>query len=47
MRDQHAKIHGASVRFEFRGKSKIEHAIDLHDPRLAKIIKACRDLGRR
>jgi DNA topoisomerase-1 len=44
MRDQHAKIHGASVRFEFRGKSGIGHAIDLHDKRLAKIIKACRDL---
>jgi len=44
MRDQHAKIHGASVRFEFRGKSKIEHAIDLYDRRLAKVVKACRDL---
>jgi DNA topoisomerase-1 len=44
MRDQHAKISGTSVRFEFRGKSGIEHAIDLPDARLAKIVKACRDL---
>jgi DNA topoisomerase-1 len=44
MRDQHAKIQGSSVRFEFRGKSGIRHAVDLHDARLAKIIKACRDL---
>jgi DNA topoisomerase I len=44
MRDQHAKIRGETVRFEFRGKSGIQHAIDLHDRRLAKIVKACRDI---
>src|SRR5581483_685335 len=44
MRDQHAQIRGGSVRFEFRGKSGIQHAVDLHDARLARIIKACRDL---
>jgi DNA topoisomerase-1 len=44
MRDQHAKIRGGTVRFTFRGKSRIEHAVDLHDARLAKIIRACRDL---
>jgi DNA topoisomerase-1 len=44
MRDRHAKIRGGSVRFEFRGKSGIAHAVDLHDPRLARIVKACRDL---
>jgi DNA topoisomerase-1 len=44
MRDGHAKIQGAKVRFEFRGKSGIEHAIDLDDRRLARIVQACRDL---
>jgi DNA topoisomerase-1 len=44
MRDQHAKINGSTVRFEFRGKSRIEHAIDLRDKRLARIVQACRDL---
>src|SRR3954468_15169391 len=44
MRDRHAKIRGAEVRFEFRGKSGVAHAVELHDPRLAKIVKACRDL---
>src|SRR5581483_5018805 len=44
MRDQHAQIRGGSVRFEFRGKSGIQHAVDLHDARLARIVKACRDL---
>ena len=44
MRDQHARINGSKVRFEFRGKSGIKHAIDLEDKRLARIVKACRDL---
>ena len=44
MRDRHVRVRGAAVRFEFRGKSRIEHAIDLHDARLARIVKACRDL---
>jgi DNA topoisomerase I len=44
MRDQHATIRGTTVRFEFRGKSGVAHAIDLHDRRLARIVKACRDL---
>jgi DNA topoisomerase-1 len=44
MRDGHAKIAGSKVHFEFRGKRGIEHAIDLQDRRLAKIVKACRDL---
>ena len=44
MRDRHATIRGADVRFEFRGKSGVAHAVELHDARLARIVKACRDL---
>jgi DNA topoisomerase I len=44
MRASHASIHGTVVHFEFRGKSGVAHAIDLHDARLATIIKACRHL---
>jgi DNA topoisomerase-1 len=44
MKDKHARIRGGSVHFEFRGKSGIAHAIDLTDVRLAKVVKACRDL---
>ncbi|HEY2906954.1 MAG TPA: hypothetical protein VGJ29_13720 [Vicinamibacterales bacterium] len=44
MRDQHAKVQGRRVRFEFRGKSGIQHSVDLHDARLARIVKQCRDL---
>jgi DNA topoisomerase I len=44
MREKHARIKGTTVRFEFKGKSGVEHAIDLQDARLARIIKAMRDL---
>jgi len=44
MRDQHARISGSKVHFEFRGKSGVKHAVDLEDRRLARIVKACRDL---
>jgi DNA topoisomerase-1 len=30
--------------FEFKGKSGIKHAVDFEDARLARIVKACRDL---
>jgi DNA topoisomerase-1 len=44
LQDKHARINGSKVRFEFKGKSGIEHEIDLKDPRLAKIIKQSQDL---
>jgi DNA topoisomerase-1 len=44
LQDQHAKIRGKRVKFEFRGKSGKEHEIDLEDPRLAKIVKQCQEL---
>src|SRR5207244_9638077 len=43
MRDQHAKVGASKLKFEFRGKSGIEHAVDLHDARLARIVK---EIGR-
>jgi DNA topoisomerase-1 len=44
MRDKHARVNGSAVRFEFRGKHGIQHAIDLRDRRLARIVKSCREL---
>lgn len=44
MKDGHAKVAGGTVRFSFRGKSGIQHAIDLRDTRLSRVVKACRDL---
>ena len=44
MRDGHVKVSGSTVRFIFRGKSGVAHALALDDRRLAKIVKQCRDL---
>jgi DNA topoisomerase I len=44
LRDGHVDISGGRVRFCFRGKSGVEHEVDLSDRRLARIVKQCRDL---
>ena len=44
MRDRHVDIDSTSIRFGFRGKSGVRHAIDLDDRRLARVVKRCRDL---
>jgi DNA topoisomerase I len=44
LRDRHAKVRGSSVRFRFRGKSGREHEVGLRDPRLAAVVRRCRDL---
>jgi DNA topoisomerase-1 len=44
MRDGHVEISGARIRFSFRGKSGVEHEIDLTDRRLALVVRKCRDI---
>ena len=44
LRDSHVRIDGKQVEFRFRGKSGVQHAIHVDDPRLARIIRATRDL---
>jgi DNA topoisomerase-1 len=44
MRDRHAKIHGAEVRFEFTGKSGVKHSVSIRDRRLAKLVRRCQDV---
>lgn len=44
LRNTHARVRGGTVRFSFRGKSGVRHAVDLHDRRIAKIIRQCQDL---
>ncbi len=44
MEDEHVQIKGATMHFEFRGKSGKEHAIDLRDPRLARVVQRARDV---
>jgi len=44
MRDRHVRIAGARLFFQFRGKSGQNHAVELTDQRLARIVKQCQDL---
>ncbi|HXS94931.1 MAG TPA: hypothetical protein VN736_10020 [Candidatus Limnocylindrales bacterium] len=44
MRDRHVRIAGARLFFQFRGKSGQNHAVELTDHRLARIVKQCQDL---
>jgi DNA topoisomerase-1 len=44
MRSRHVSVSGSKIRFEFRGKSGVHHALDLSDRRLARIIKQCQEL---
>ena len=44
LRDRHVDVDGATLRFEFRGKSGKEHRCEVHDRRLARIVKQCQDL---
>jgi len=44
MRDRHVDIDGSTIRFKFRGKSGVEHDIELKDRRLARIVKRCQDI---
>lgn len=44
MQDRHVKVAGGKLQFSFRGKSGKYHRIELHDPRLAKIVRRTQDL---
>lgn len=44
LRDRHATIEGAEVRFRFAGKSGKPHDVTVHDRRVANIVRRCREL---
>ncbi len=44
LRRRHVAVTKATIRFEFRGKSGIEHEIAVQDSRLAKIVRECQEL---
>jgi DNA topoisomerase I len=44
LENKHVVTHGGNVLFRFRGKSGVYHEVAMHDPRVAKIIRACQDL---
>jgi DNA topoisomerase-1 len=44
LRNDHARVEGAGVRFQFRGKSGKEWSLSLKDRRIARIIRSCQEL---
>ncbi len=44
MRNKHVKVKGSVLRFNFRGKSGVEHDVNVSDRRLARIVKKLQDL---
>jgi DNA topoisomerase-1 len=44
LRDQHARVRGGTVTFQFAGKGQKRHEIELADLRLARIVARCQEL---
>jgi DNA topoisomerase-1 len=44
MRNRHVSVKRGTIHFDFRGKSGKHHEIDLHDTRLAEIVRRAQDL---
>ncbi|MBO0607979.1 DNA topoisomerase IB [Myceligenerans salitolerans] len=44
LRNRHAAIEGSEVRFRFPGKSGAPHDVVVHDRRVARIVRRCREL---
>ena len=45
LRSDHVEVEGADVTFEFTGKGGADHEIHLHDPRIARLVRRCDDVG--
>jgi DNA topoisomerase I len=44
LRNRHVEVSGSTIHFRFRGKSGVEHNVDLSDRRVARIVQRCYDL---
>jgi DNA topoisomerase-1 len=44
LRDRHALVRGKTLTLRFRGKGGKEHIVSVDSPRLARIVRRCRDL---
>lgn len=44
LRNRHVDILGSEIRFQFRGKSGVEHQVSVRDRRLARAVKRCQEL---
>ena len=44
LKSRHVKVKGSELRFSFRGKSGVQHALSIVDRRIARIVQRCQDL---
>ncbi len=44
LRRPHAGVRGDTLRLRFRGKSGVEHAVELDDPRVTAVVRRCQQL---
>ena len=44
LRNRHLSLRGDNIGFQFRGKSGIKHQLTLRHPRLARVLRRCREL---
>jgi DNA topoisomerase I len=44
MRDRHVAVKQGTLTFQFKGKSGKHHRIELHDPRMARIVRSVQEL---
>jgi DNA topoisomerase I len=44
LKDKHVDISGSDIKFSFKGKKGVYHKITLKNKKLARIVKACRDI---
>ena len=42
--DDHVKIKGADLRFSFVGKKGVPHDVTIHDQKLARLVRKCKDI---
>jgi DNA topoisomerase-1 len=45
MRNHHVQVRGSRLRFRFRGKSRVQHEVDVDDRRIANIVRKLQDLA--
>ncbi len=44
LRNRHVKVLGSEIRFQFRGKSGVQHALSVNNARVASVVRRLQDL---
>lgn len=44
LRNKHVKVKGSEIKFSFRGKSGVDHEIEIENPKVSKVIRKCIEL---